>query len=155
MLKTEKKGLVLVLNSNLGWKPVMIINSAGEQKELSCFERGARTEAFYSCSINWKNQFHLFGGLRDKRQISRLNGYRLERIGTLDFDHKWGACSVMANKLIFLCFSFESGNSKRCWWSIGPLGTFTEITPANHDHRGTQTSCSESKSSCEIHYLNT
>ena len=128
----------------------MLINSEGEQKELSCFERGARTEAYYSCSINWKNQFHVFGGFYQKRQISRLSGYRLELIGNLAFAHSFGTCSVMANQLIFLCFNNDWNDFKRCRRSIGPLETFTEITLSKHNHRGIQTSCSDSKSSLQI-----
>ena len=81
----EKNKKILVLNSQYGWKPAMLINSAGEQKKLTCFERDGDTEAYYSCSITWKNQFHVFGGYSYFRQISRLNGYKLERIGSLDF----------------------------------------------------------------------
>ena len=129
----------------------MLINSEGEQKELSCFERDDNTEAYFSCSINWKNQLHVFGGGSERRQISRLNGYRLTRIGNLDFDHQLGACSVMANQFIFLCFnSYNSTDYKRCRRSTGPLDTFSEIALANHTHQDTKTSCSESKSSCLI-----
>ena len=129
----------------------MLINSEGEQKELSCFVQDDKTEARMSCSINWKNELHVFGGWREKRQISRLNGYRLERIGELAFDHYWGACSVMANQFIYLCFNIRDENDlKRCRRSTGPLETFIEISLTNHGHRFTKTSCSESKSSCLI-----
>ena len=126
----------------------MLINLEGEQKELSWFERDNDTEAFNSCSINWKNQLHIFGGYKEKRQISRLSGYRLERIGSLAFDHYMGACSVMANKFIFLCFSFHS--HEQCWRSTGPLETFSAVALSNHKHSYTQISCSESKSSCQF-----
>ena len=128
----------------------MLINSAGEQKELSCFERGDITDATYSCLINWKNHLFVFGGWYEKRQISRLSGYRLERIGTLDFDHQYGACSVMANQFVFLCFNLHSSDHKRCRRSTGPLKPFTEVTLAKHEHSNTQTSCSESKYFCRI-----
>ena len=126
----------------------MLINSKDEQKELSCFERDDKTDAYGSCSVNWRNQFHVFGGFNEKRQISRLNDYRLERIGSLAFDHGHGACSVMANQFIFVCFQFVSSDYKRCRRSTGPLKTFTEITPSNHDHGGATTSCFESQSFC-------
>ena len=130
----------------------MLINSAGEQKKLTCFERDDNTEAYYSCSINWKNQFHVFGGNNQRRQISRLSGYRLESIGSLTFNHKWGTCSVMANQFIFLCFDNsdsqnESDDIRRCRRSTGPLGNFTEVALSNHHHRRSQISCSDSKSS--------
>ena len=64
----------------------MLINSTGQQKESACFERDKNTEAFYSCSIQWKNKLHIFGGLNEKRQISRLTGHKLERVGSLAFE---------------------------------------------------------------------
>ena len=146
--QAEKNGAVLVLNSRKGWKPAMVIKSNGEQQELSCFERDGNTEAYKSCSLTWQNRFHVFGGDKRRRQISRLNGYKLARIGDLAFDHYLGACSVMANQFIFLCFNIYNSNDYKCRRSTGPLETFSEVSLTTHDHRRTQTSCSESKSSC-------
>ena len=123
----------------------MLINSAGEQQKLRCFERYDDTDANYACSVTWQNQFYIFGGKDVKRQISRLSDYRLERIGVLSFDHHMGSCSVMSNQFIFLCFG-DSNNYKHCRRSTGPLEIFSEIALSNHDHRQIQTSCSDSKS---------
>ena len=54
----------LVLNSVGEWKPAVLINQAGSLEELTCFDRDDDTEAGLSCSINWENQFHIFGGSR-------------------------------------------------------------------------------------------
>ena len=149
--KADQNGTILVLNSIGGWKPALLVNSEGEVNELSCFERDDNTEAFMSCSVNWQNQLHVFGGNRERRQISRLNGYRLERIGDLAFDHNFGACSVMADQYIFLCFNTPSSSDHSlCRRSTGPLETFTELPLTNHRHRTTATSCSESKSCCLV-----
>ena len=126
----------------------MLINTVtGDQKELSCFEPDSDTETYFSCFINWKNQLFIFGGENNKRQISQLTGHRLKRVGHLLFDHDWGACSVMANKYIFLCFNTgDSNDSKLCRRSTGPFEQFTEQPFSTHDHtRIPQTSCSESK----------
>ena len=151
--QAETNGTVLVLNSNGGpWKPAMLVTTEGEQDELSCFQRDDNTEAWEFCSVNWKNQLHVFGGVNEKRQISRLNGHKLERIGTMPFDHNYGGCSVMANQFIFLCFNYGNPNDyKRCRRSTGPLETFSEIPLASYDHRRTQTGCSDSKFSFISH----
>ena len=122
----------------------MLINSTGEQKELACFQPGENTEAFYSCSIQWKNLLHIFGGLNEKRQISRLTGHKLERVGSLAFDLTGGACNVMANQYILLCFNLNGG-SKLCRRSTDPLKTFTEEPLSNHEHRYARTGCTNSK----------
>ena len=49
----------------------------------------------------------VFGGWYEERQISRLDGFKLKRIGSLDFDHEDGACSVMHGE-IYLCFDWDS-----------------------------------------------
>ena len=124
-------------------KPALLITSAGEQKELACFEPGDRTEAYRSCSVTWQNQMHIFGGQTEKRQISRLSGYKLERIGDLAFDHWLGSCSLMANQFLFLCF--DRDDTKRCRRSTGPLENFSELALSSHEHMVAQTSCSDSK----------
>ena len=148
--QAENKGTVLVLNSRDGWKPAMLLNSEGEQEELACFEQNDNTEAYESCSINWENQLYIFGGRNERRQISRLNGYKVERIGTLPFDQWIGGCTVMANQFIFLCFNNNYNDYKRCRRSTGPLETFSEVPLAQYSHSDVPPSSSESKSSCLI-----
>ena len=53
---------VLVLNSKGGWQPAVLISEAGSQEELTCFEKDRYSAAFWSCSVNWENQLHIFGG---------------------------------------------------------------------------------------------
>ena len=141
--------MILVLNSSGGWKPAMLLNSEGAQKELACFERDKYTQAFHSCSIIWNNQLFIFGGNYNRRLISRLTGYKLEKANSsLSFDHEQGACSVMANSFVYLCFpnGFNENDSKRCRRSTGPLEQFTEVSLSANDHLFIQTSSSDSKS---------
>ena len=130
----------------------MLINSKGEQKESACFERDYTTEADGACSINWNNQLFIFGGFTYGRVISRLTGHKLEDVGSLDFDHRYGSCSVMKDKFIYLCFNevvYNSGDAddlKRCRRSSGPLKQFSHVVLSTYDHRLTKTSCSDCKS---------
>ena len=120
----------------------MLVNLAGGQEELTCFERDSNTDAEGSCSINWQNEFYIFGGGTQKRQISRLSGHKLERVGDLDFDLALGACNVKANEL-FLCFHYM--DTRRCRRSTGPLDQFSEVALSTHEHRQIKISCSDSK----------
>ena len=129
----------------------MLLNSAGKQKQSKCFERDPNTEASLSCSVNWKNQLFIFGGRKDDLQISRLTDHKLERVGDLTFKHYDGACSVMANTYIFLCFNNKSQDGKRCRRSTGPLKKFSEVALTNHKHRYIRTSCSDRKSKYREH----
>ena len=113
----------------------MILSLNGEQEEVDCFERGDKTEAWWSCGINWQNQLFIFGGKNEGRQISRLLGHKLERVGDLEFDHRWGACNVMNNQFVYLCFDFHDDYSRRCRKSNGPLEQFSDIELSLHSHR--------------------
>ena len=122
----------------------MLVNSVGEQEKLTCFHRDNTTEAHQSCSLSWKNQLFIFGGNKERRQISRLTGHKLERVGDLTFPLYEGACSVMANQFIFLCFHYH--DSKKCRRSAGPLEQFSLVPSfSTYDHRWIPTSCSDSK----------
>ena len=129
------------------WLPAMLLKPDGQQEEWKCFEKDLTKEIYLSCSVNWQNQLYIFGGESQKRQILRLTGHKLEYAGQLSFDHKMGACSVMADQYIFLCFGTTPffADSNRCRRSTGPLNQFTDIALSTYDHGLTQTSCSESK----------
>ena len=150
VLTKSKDTHVLVLNSyGHNWKPVMLINPTGGQKELTCFTTESGTAAWTSCSVNWQNRLYIFGGHDPGhiRQISLLKGHKLQRIGSLSFNHRYGACSVLSSRYIFLCFNGISSNDyKRCRRSNGPLKKFSKTSLSNHEHKWTLTSCSESKS---------
>ena len=87
--------------------------------------------------MKYKNQFYVFGGAitygGDRRQISRLEGCSLQRIGTLAFDHHYGACTGVNDERIYLCFDYYS--SKVCRHAENPLDTFTEAASSVYDHR--------------------
>ena len=144
--QTDFEKEILVLYDE---KSAVLVNSAGEKEELTCFEQDPATKASQSCSVNWHNQLFIFGGINEfKRQISRLTGHKLERVKDLTFDLIQGACGVMANKDIFLCFhglDFDGTERRRCRRSTGPLEQFSEVAPSASDHRHTQISCSDSK----------
>ena len=86
------------------FKPAVMIDSAGNTQESTCFKHDCHTEAYASCSISWKNEMIIFGGYTERRQISRLEDFKLKRIGSLNFDFFFGACSAMNNEFIYLCF---------------------------------------------------
>ena len=137
-----KKQTVLVLNNYQGsWNPAMLINSDGRQEELNCFTHNDSSEAYCSCSLTWNNEMYIFGGSSNKRQISKLVWYNLQLIGSLPFDFRFGGCTNMAGRKIFLCFDVL--NNKRCHWSTDPLGKLNDLPLASYSHQDTQISSSE------------
>ena len=90
------------------WKPAYLAKSNGKQKEMTCFKPQDKTEAYYACSVNWKNSLFVYGGHIDtKKQISRLSGPKLKRVGDLPFKLYRGSCSVMAGVLFEVAFSLS------------------------------------------------
>ena len=65
-----------------------------------------------------------------------VNGNRLERKATLDFDFVEGACTVLNQITIVLCFDWIE--TKVCRQSNNPLGSFTKLPNSNYDHHGTR-----------------
>ena len=76
---------VLVLSTASGQKTPMIISFTGEhdftEKQLSInysgdyreasFQYGSSTEVYYSCSVEYKNEFYVFGGENIKNQVNK------------------------------------------------------------------------------------
>ena len=129
-------------------QPPLIFTFAGDYKQISCFQRDEKSETKDACQVNWQNKVHLFGGSSyyTGRQISRLDGLKLERIGSLTFQHGVGGCSILKDQ-IFLCFNmFDSRDMNRCRRATGPLASFTEVKLSYKLHPGMPISASESES---------
>ena len=62
-----------------------------------------------------------------------VNGNRLERKGTLNFDFKLGACTVLNQLTIVLCFDEHTDNI--CRQSNNPLKSFAKLPDSNHGHK--------------------
>ena len=101
------------------------------------------TEVYGSCSVTYRNKYYVFGGKVKMRQISEVAECKLRRIGSLDFDHSWAACSNVDNQKLYLCF--DELDSKRCRSADDPLGKFSEIVSSSYNHKKTKTAASPSK----------
>ena len=116
-------------------KRAFLIKSPGGYQQLD-FEFGSYTEVFRSCSLQWQNLFYVFGGYKERRQVSMVNGHRLERKATLDFYLIRGACTVLNQNTIVLCF--DEYEKDVCRQSNYPLGSFTKLPNSNYDHQYTR-----------------
>ena len=126
---------VLVLNTYKSFNTPLIINGAGEDFMVTY---GQNTEVYMSCSINWRGEFYVFGGSTLTTQISKLNGCALERIGTLDFQHEFGACANVKEEAIYLCFNNDSADRHKCRVSTSPTGQYREVASSLFEHNQIQ-----------------
>ena len=100
------------------------------------FEFGHQTEVDGSCSITYRGDFYVFGRIGLDRQISKLEGCSLERIGSLDFDFELGGCATVNSYSIYLCF--RRYDYKRCFVGTDPVGTFYNVTESQFNHARTR-----------------
>ena len=141
-------------------KPPVITDASGKTHTGFNFEFGENTRVYKSCSMTYRNEFLVFGGSEfyggESRQISKISGCRLERIGTLDFDHYEAACTGVGDKRIYLCFDYDYGHAiVKCRYAENPLDTFTEARPSIYEHRSISIAASDCKSkTSEIPIIN-
>ena len=79
------------------------------------------------------------------RQVSIVNGNRLELKGTLDFDFGYSGCTVMNKTTVVLCFG-GLNEFDLCRQSNNPLGPFKNMPKSYHDHYGTRVASFDGKS---------
>ena len=101
---------------------------------MTCFSCEENTEIKGACSLTWKNNFYVFGGHSQIYQISQIIDAKITSIGILSFIFYNGACSLMDNKKIFLCFSNYEDNKKRCRVALTPLGVFENVPETSYHH---------------------
>ena len=84
-------------------------------------------------------------------------GNRLERKATLDFKFYHGACTVLNQLTIVLCFGRYDvvgtyDERDLCRQSNNPLGLFTKLPNSNYDHLHTRIASFDGKNTinCEI-----
>ena len=118
---------ILAINTHSGNKLAYSIDPQGGYMQLRSFEFGDDTEVFLSCSLQWKNQYYVFGGLNEKTQVSMVIDFRLERKGRLAFNFDIGGCTVLEQLIIVLCFTDKEG--KLCRQSKTPMVGINFIQP--------------------------
>lgn len=74
----------------------------------------------------------MFGGSKNIRQISRVEGCNLKRLGSLAFDFYYGTCTTFDSDQLFLCF--PETDKKGCRKGNDPQGKFSRLTPSRYDH---------------------
>ena len=121
----------------------LLVDAEGRKDPYIIMVHGEETEVYVSCSVTYRNKFYVYGGSDQKRQISEVKQCELKRIGTLDFDHKYGSCSNVDDQEIYLCFG--DNESKQCRSAIDPLESFTKIASSTFEHNRIRTAASSSK----------
>ena len=111
----------------------LIVSPSHTRPSIATISYDPDSEVFYSCSIVLRNSLFIFGGSTNvtQNQVSKLNGCRIQRIGSLDFTLHAGTCAVAKQK-IFLCFDID--HAKMCHVGLEPLGNFTRIKNSNFGH---------------------
>ena len=120
-----------VSNSSQSHTPRLI----GETGELSTTFDLNNKEVESSCGVTHENNFFIYGGEENKRQVLQLNDCSLSNIGSIPFNHELGACDS-SNGLIILCFEWY--DTKQCRQATQPLGEWSDMALLTYEHRATQ-----------------
>ena len=137
-----RKSVLILYKKDFSNKAVVIDENGKEEDDFS-FTFGENTEVSFSCSITWHGELYIFGGDTETKQITKLNGCKLERVGRLAFHHKYGSCAVVNDQDIYLCFDRES--SKTCRKASEPMGIFEEINQTRYHHKSSRIGVSTGK----------
>ena len=136
---------VLAFNTRKGRKQAFLVNVDGGFTKLYSFSFPPDTEYYCSCSLVFKDKMFIFGGEKEKRQISQVAGCGLYRDGTLDFDFRRGACTVFKSRVL-LCFDFQNSKGRVCRVADSPTGSFSKIPDSHHHHYMINIASNEGKS---------
>ena len=108
--------------------------------ELSIAFESNVHEVDKSCGVTHENNFFIYGGVVNRKQVLQLINCGLTFIGALPFNHFMGACDS-SNGRIVLCFDRgepykveEDSNSRQCRRATSPLGPWSEMPLSAVDH---------------------
>ena len=134
--KCDETNSVLVLSTRRFYNRQIVIDVNGREDYDFELEFGDGTEAWESCSIVWQGEMFLYGGWKNRNQISKLSNCKVERLGDLPFRHRRGGCAVTETGQVYLCFHYHS--DKLCYQADEPLGEFASIGNSTYGHRATR-----------------
>ena len=127
----------------------MITNLSGAKITGFKFEYDYETEVYKSCSVIWQNENYVFGGENQKRQIAKIDGCRLRRIGELAFDLMAAGCVNVNNQKILLCFNLDfdlsSDDFDKCRSLPSPTGSYQDVQRSKYAHQLTKIASSDSR----------
>ena len=137
---------ILVLNTREASNVPLIIDGNGQSKEIE-FAYGSETETDSTCSIIWRGSMYVLGGDTYKTQISLVDRCRLEKIGDLPFNMKYGACAQRDDEEVFICFEDykDSSTYKNCHVASGPLESFSNLPSSTYEHSNTRIAVTSGK----------
>ena len=136
---------ILVLSTFNSLNVPIITNGWGKDDRDFSFSLDTGTEVYSSCGLTWQNRHFIFGGANQMTQISMVDDCTLKLVGQLEFIYRYGACASVDDRLIYLCFTNDSGSFRKCRYSTSPLGEFQQISDSNHDHFMTRIAADKSK----------
>ena len=137
---------ILVLSTYKSQNVPIITNGSGKDERNFSFVLEQGTEVYHSCSLTWENRHFIFGGNNEKTQISMVDECKLKLVGQLAFNHYFGGCANVDDRLIYLCFNSDNSEDyKKCRYSISPLGEFQQISDSNHQHSFTRIAADKCK----------
>ena len=117
-----------MLNTFNGVKQALSIYPHGGHVKMD-FNIPGNVEIYQSCSLVFQDKMYVFGGNQKHRQIAEVSlKCGIDRLGDLPFDFVNGACTVIKDDEIMLCFDFKELDQGRvCRIDKSPTGSLDKI----------------------------
>ena len=150
----SERNTILLLNTKSPKNIPLMFNSTGFVDRNFLFLFDDHTSVYESCGLTFRNEFYIFGGegFGQTRQLSKIEGCKLKRIGSLTFDHQYGSCTNMADYRVYLCFQNFANDHRRCRQALSPEGFFQQTALSNFEHKFIQISASNRKTRMKNNY---
>ena len=128
---------VLVLSTRRPYTRNIIVDVNGREDYDFNVDFDSGTEAWESCTVVWHGEMFIYGGWKNRNQISKLANCKVEQLGELPFFHRRGGCAITPTGRVYLCFHYHS--DKLCYQAEKPgVSEFASLANSTHGHRATR-----------------
>ena len=90
----------------------LLMDSNGDFTSID-FKMESLTEVSHSCSASINGEFYIFGGTTRQRQVSKIMGCSLKRVGDLPYELRYPACGTFRfpEERNMICFAWDHAKS--------------------------------------------
>ena len=139
----QDKSSILILNTYYRRNKPILAGLINKRMRCPIFTIDDGVGVSRSCGVTYQNQFFVYGGKTETRQIAKVIQKSLKNVGTLPFDFFNGGCSSTSNRII-LCFCYY-GDYRSCYQSMNPTTHFVGTRKSNYGHKSIKVASSERK----------
>ena len=140
--------ILILYQWTVGHSPVLpvLTNASGkDDRDINFVVDVNENEVQNSCSLTYRGEHYVLGGINYPRQIAKIVGCALKNVGELSFYYTFGGCANMVDSRVYLCFHIDPSSHKKCYVAPSPLSQFEQTTSSYENHANTRIAASDSE----------